>query len=98
MVNSSRTTGCPPERSSNSSWETCGENSWNYGAGGQYFITSERFVSHIGDNGPRRYTIRKAFLDGRIETPDLPDGSNGFQAYETANAARKAAEKLSPAA
>jgi len=64
--------------------------------GGQYFITSEKFVGSRGDEGPRLYTIRKATLDGKVETPDLPDGSNGFQAYRTANAARKAAEKLPP--
>lgn len=52
--------------------------------GGRYFITSEQFE----ESYPRKYTIREAFDDGRVETV------GEFQAYADIDDAREAARAL----
>lgn len=52
---------------------------------GRYFITSEQFDA----SSPRLYTIRRANDDGSIDTV------GEFQQYETVEAAKAAARKLS---
>lgn len=47
---------------------------------GRYFVTSERFDSST----PRRYTVRVAYCDGRVETV------GDFMHYATLRDARKA--------
>ena len=52
--------------------------------GGCYFITSERY----SDNTARLYTVRKATIDGQIDTV------GEFQQYTSSRDARKAIKKL----
>ena len=54
------------------------------GPGGVYFVTSERFTSPRG-NGPRLFSVRRAYPDGSIDTV------GDFQAYKTARQAASAA-------
>lgn len=51
--------------------------------GGRFFVTSEK-----SPNDKRRYSIRIAHSDGRIDT------IGGFQGYATSKSAHKAAEEL----
>lgn len=38
------------------------------GPGGIYFVTSEQWVHFDGSKEPRRYTVRRFHLDGKIDT------------------------------
>lgn len=56
--------------------------------GGRYFVTSERFRGSDGYRATRLYTIREAQDNGEVDTV------GEFQAYTSARAARKHADKL----
>ncbi len=56
--------------------------------GGCYFVSSERDSWTDGD---RRYTVRQALSDGRVETV------GAFQQYASRNGAHKAAQRLANA-
>lgn len=58
------------------------------GDGGTYFVTSERF----NERSPRRFTVRAASDDGRIDTV------GEFQAYRSRRVAHEAARLLADGA
>ena len=67
-------------------YPTDGYNSTGHGA---YFVTSEQFTDGRGYVAARRYTVRHAAPNGKIDTV------GNFQAYATRYQAKKEAQRLS---